>query len=550
MALDGILLHKIIPLLEESLPMRIQKIWQISNTEVLFQIHGAQGKQQLLISTHSEYNRLLFTKRTYPTPAEPGNFVMVLRKYLEGGTIISIEQAQLDRWCTFTVKHHNNLGDLEILKMYVELMGKYANIILVNAEGKIIDALKRIPPFENSKRVIQPNAMFVPTEAQDKKDPFINFDIDESISLTRQFAGFSPFLSREIEYRMSFGESFSSIMKAIDESTDLYIANQNDVPVFHCIPLTSVGPCKNYPIFDAFDILYYHREEKDRIKQISGDIFHVVKKELKHQQTKLPRLLKSYDEAVDCEKWKEYGDLLYSYNVNDTKGTKQITLQRWEDGSDVIIPLDEKLDGKQNAKKCFQKYNKYKKGQIYLHDQIRICEDEIKYFEGLLEQLEIADFTTAQEIRDELIHQGYIKEKQVKRKKVKKQKTQMPNISSVTLNNGTEISFGKNNLQNDALTWHIARKNEYWFHAKDYHGAHVVVHSEKMDEETIRAAALIAAYYSKGRMSSSVPVNYCQVKNLKKIPGAKPGMVQLTAYQTIYIDPEEEQLEKIGIMIQ
>lgn len=547
MALDGILLHKIIPLLEESLPMRIQKIWQVSNTEVLFQVHGNHGKQQLLISTHSEYNRLLMTTRNYPTPNEPGNFVMILRKYLEGGTIISIEQAELDRWCTFTIKHHNTLGDLETLQMYVELMGKYANIILVNPEGKIIDALKRIPPFENSKRVIQPNAMFVPTEPQNKKDPFHCFEIDPSVSLTKQFAGFSPFLSKEIEYRMFLGESFQDIMQEIETSQDLYIANQNDVPVFHCIPLKSIGTCKSYPVFDGFDILYYHSEEKERIKQISGDIFHVVKKELKHQQTKLPRLLKSYDEAVDCEKWKEYGDLLYSYNVNDTKGMKQITLQSWEDGTDVIIPLDEKLDGKQNAKRCFQKYNKYKKGQAYLQQQIEICQNEILYFEGLLEQLEIADFSTAQEIRDELIHQGYIKEKQVKRKKAKKQKTKAPNITTITLPNGIKISFGRNNMQNDALTWHLARKNEYWFHAKDYHGAHVVVHSDQMDEETIRTAANIASYYSRGRMSSSVPVNYCLVKNLKKIPGAKLGMVQLTTYQTIYIDPNEEELEKIGI---
>ena len=547
MALDGILLHKIIPELASSLPMRIQKIYQVSTTEVLFQVHTNNGKKQLLISTHSEYNRLLFTTRNYPTPKEPGNFVMLLRKYLEGGIIEEITQAGLDRWCTMKIRRRNTLGDVEYIPLYVELMGKYANVILVGADGKIIDALKRIPPFENQKRVIQPNVLFTPTPPQDKKDPFIDHTIDPSVSLTKQFAGFSPFLSREIEYRLSMNESFAAIMQKIECSDSLYVANVNDVPVFHCIPLTSIGECRKYPLMEAFDILYFHKEEKERIKSISGDIYHFVKKELKHQSTKLPRLLKSYDEAKDCEKWKVYGDLLYTYNVNDTKGLKYIELENYEDGAMVKVPLDEKLDGKANARKCFTKYNKLKKGQKYLEEQIAICENEISYFEGLLEQLDLADFETALEIKEELVKQNYMTDKQKKPKK--KKKDDGPHLSSITLSNGITITYGKNNLQNDALTWKLARKSEYWFHTKDFHGSHVLVHSDRLDEETIRTAAMIAAYYSKGRYSSSVPVVYCQIKDLKKIPGAKPGMVQLTSYKTIYIDPDEEYLKSIGLAI-
>ena len=505
MALDGILLHKIIPELAGSLPMRIQKIYQVSTTEVLFQVHTNNGKKQLLISTHSEYNRLLFTTRSYPTPKEPGNFVMLLRKYLEGGIIEEITQAGLDRWCTMKIRRRNTLGDVEYIPLYVELMGKYANVILVGADGKIIDALKRIPPFENQKRVIQPNVLFTPATPQDTIDP--------TVSLTKQFAGFSPFLSREIEYRLSMNESFAAIMHEIECSDSLYVANVNDVPVFHCIPLTSIGECRKYPLMEAFDILYFHKEEKERIKSISGDIYHFVKKELKHQSTKLPRLLKSYDEAKDCEKWKVYGDLLYTAN----------------------------------ARKCFTKYNKLKKGQKYLEEQIAICENEISYFEGLLEQLDLADFETALEIKEELVKQNYMTDKQKKPKK--KKKDDGPHLSSITLFNGITVTYGKNNLQNDALTWKLARKSEYWFHTKDFHGSHVLVHSDRLDEETIRTAAMIAAYYSKGRYSSSVPVVYCQIKDLKKIPGAKPGMVQLTSYKTIYIDPDEEYLKSIGLAI-
>ncbi len=548
MALDGILLNGIIPQIQESLPARIQTIYEISNTEVLFQIHGANGKQQLLVSTHSIYNRLLFTKRSYPTPKEPGNFVMVLRKYLEGSSFESVEQAGLDRWCTFKVRRRNNLGDIEYMELIVELMGKYANIILVNDEKKIVDAQKRIPPFENSKRIIFPGGLFTPMPMQDKKDPFAESVVDPNLTLTKQFDGFSPFLSKEVEYRMAHGQSFSSIMQEMKDSKKLYIANQNNEPVFHLISLTHLGACKSYDLFEAFDILYYHREEKDRIKQMTGDIFQYVKREIKHQKTKLPRLLKEYDEALDCDKWKKWGDLLYTWNIVDTKGMNSITVQDYETEEDVRIPLDQKLDGRGNAKRCFTKYNKLKKGQVYLQEQISICETEIQYFEGLLEQLDQADFNTAAEIKQELVKLGYLKEKQVHKKK-KAKKEIGPSVSELILPNGIAISYGKNNLQNDALTWHMAKKNEIWLHAKDYHGSHVVIHTDHPDEETLRIAAMIAAYFSKGRESSSVPVNYCPIKNLKKIPGAKPGMVSLGSYKTIYIDPEEDVLRSNGVSL-
>ncbi|MBR3349209.1 MAG: NFACT family protein, partial [Solobacterium sp.] len=366
MALDGILLSKIIPEIAKALPLRIQKIWDISSTELLFQVHGSPGKKLMLISCHSVYNRFLFTDKNYPTPDEPGNFVMVLRKYIEGGFIEEIEQAALDRWCVMNIRKRNSIGDLEYYRLYVELMGKYANVILVSHEGKILDAFKRIPPFENSRRTIFPGAVFVPTPPQNKKNPFENPLIDTEQSLTKQFAGFSPFLSSEIEYRMAHGERFTDILKEIQESDRLYAFEGEGEPVFHCIELKSRGRCRSWPLFEGFDALYYHREEKERIRTISGDIFRFVKRELKHQQTKLPRLLSEMDEALDCEKYRVYGELLYAYNITDTKGTDTITLKSFEDDSDVVIPLDPKLDGKANARKAFTRYNKLKKGQVYL----------------------------------------------------------------------------------------------------------------------------------------------------------------------------------------
>ena len=546
MALDGILLYKIVPEIQTVLPARIQKIYQTSSTEVLFQLHTHSGKKQLLISCHSQYNRMLLTKRDYPTPFEPSNFIMVLRKHLEGSIIQSIEQIEYDRWCKMNITTHDMIGDETHLTLYIELMGKYANIILVNEDNIIIDALKRIPPFENNRRTIQPGASFKPTPSQAKKDPFKETTIDLDTPLTAQFSGFSPFLSSEIEYRLNHGQSFTDIMNEIKQSTSLFIANQNNEAVFHCIDLTSIGKTKQYPLFEGLEILYYHKEEKERIKDISGDIFRIVKRELKHQKQKLPRLLSEYDNAMDCDKWRKYGDLLYAYQIKDTKGQDSITLEDYETNEPVKIPLDPKIDGNRNAQKCYTKYAKLKKGQQYLQEQIAICTNEIQYFEGLLEQLELADFHTATEIRQELIKGGYLKEKT--HRKVKKKEVE-PTIHSIKYSDTVTIYYGKNNLQNEYLTFKKAHKNYYWFHAKDYHGAHVVIATDQLDEPLIRFAANLAAYYSKGRNSSSVPVNYTQVKELKKIPGAKPGMVQLNHYQTIYIDPSSDELEAHGILI-
>lgn len=547
MALDGILLHKIVPEINMSLPARIQKIYAISNTEILFQIHGTHGKQQLLISCHTVYNRMLLTERSYPTPEEPGNFIMLLRKYLEGSTLESIEQQGLDRWALMKIRHRNAIGDIETLQASIELMGKYANFILIGADHKIIDALKRIPPFENNNRIIQPGVVFTPVPPQDKKNPFdASSLIDTERSLTKQFDGFSPFLSKEIEYRMRNGQTFTSIMEEIENSESLFIANVKNEAVFHCIELTHCGTCVSYPLFEGFDMLYYHKEEKDRIRQISGDMEHFIKRQLKHQKTKLPRLYEAMDEAKNCDRYRLYGDLLYTYAIQDTKGKKSISLEDYNTGEMVEVPLDEKYDGPSNARKAYQKYQKLKKGQSHLEEQIAICENEISYFEGLQEQLDLADFKTAEEIRMELVKQGYLTNKQ---KKARKKKEAPISFTTWKAPSGILISFGKNNLQNEQLTWHSARKNETWLHAKDYHGSHVVIHDSNPDEETLRLAAMIAAYYSKGRNSSSVPVNYCPVKNLKRIPGSKPGMVSLGSYKTIYIDPDSDYLESCGIEV-
>lgn len=541
MALDGLLLYKIKEEIKAILPAKINKIYQISNTELFFQLRAEGKKQNLLISCHSIFNRINITTRDYPTPEEPSNFVMFLRKHLDGATIFDVTQNEYDRYLLFSLATRNELGDKVILFMSVELMGKYANVILYNEEGKILDVLKRIPPFENNRRILQPGATFrLPDRQEGKVDPFLSPVLNRDEDFTKQLQGFSPLLSQEVKYRLKQGQSFESIMSEIKASHSLFITPMQKEAQFHVIPLLHLEKnYQHYPIMEGMDVLYYHKEEKDRIKQMTGDLFKLVRRELKHQRQKLPRLQAAYDEALDCDKWREYGDYLQPYSYQVKKGETTITFERFDQSGTITIPLDPKLDGLGNAKKYFQKYNKGKKGQVHILNQIALCEKEIEYFDGIEQQLELASFDDAKEIREELAKLGYCKS-QVSRIRKKKKKETIPNCTIIPLLNGLTITFGKNNLQNEFCTFKLAKKDDTWLHAKDYHGSHVIINTDSPDEETLRLAANIAAYFSKGRYSSSVPVNYCLIKQLKRIPGSKPGFVSLSSYKTIYIDPDEE----------
>lgn len=543
MAIDGIILNKFESALKDKLPARINKIHQISTHEILFSLRMEGVNTQLIISCHSVFNRIHFTNKSYPTGNTPTQFLLNLRRHLEGGTLYNVRQGGLDRYLVFEIAHRNEIKDKETLFLYVELMGKYANIILVNEDNKIIDALKRIPPFENSKRTIQKGSLFTLPEAQDKLDPFITEHIDATQSLTSQFHGFSPLLSREIEYRLESGISFRNIMETIQLSNRLYIS-KNDPNLFHIIPLTHLEHhFEDFDYNEGLDYIYFVLEEKERIKQATGDLFKFTLRSLKQLNNKLPKLLSSLDDAKDCERWKHFGELLYTHQIVDTKGQTSITIEDY-DGTVTTIPLDAKLDGKGNAKKHFTKYQKGRKGQHHLIEQIEKCEQEIEYFKAIEEQLELASYDDAKDIKQDLINQGYLKIQHKPNQKIKKKEISLQMISYKT----HTILFGKNNIQNDYLTFKVTNKHDTWFHAKDYHGAHVSVNTDNPDEQTLRLCAQIAAFYSKGRYSSSVPVNYCLAKSLKKIPGSQIGLVSLSQYKTIYIDPDANLIESLLIM--
>lgn len=543
MALDGLLLRQLNNEIHTYLPAKILKIQVVSDTELLFTLRTQQGNQKLMISLHSVYNRINITKESYTTLETPGNFVMLLRKQIDGGIIRSMTQIGLDRILHMEIEARNEMGDIHTKHFYIELMGKYANVILVDEEMRIIDALKRIPPFENNSRTIHPGAMYtLPAPHTGKQDPYHYDQIDFEESFTKQFHGFSPLLSKEVQFRIHHGECFDDIMKQIKDSTSLFIHDIDDTMFFHCIPLTHLSEhYREYPLMKGMDVLFYHKEEKVRIKQQSGDLFKACKKELRKNEAKLPKLRQSLKEAMDCEQYREYGDLLFAY-MNTIQKEKIITLPSFETGEDVSIPIDMRFDLKTNANKYYQKYHKCKRAQSILQEQIELCEKEIRYFEAMQVQLEQAGIQDAMEIREELARQGYIKAYKSKIRKKKKQ--ELPHYDTFQFGDVT-LYLGKNNLQNEYVTWKLGRKNDMWFHAKDLHGAHVVLTTDTPNEELIRNAAMLAAWYSNGRFSSSVPINYCLVKQLKKIPGNKGSFVSLSTYKTIYIDPDTAFIQQL-----
>ena len=534
MALDGIILAKVKQDLDSYLPIRINRIANTSKTELVFNVHANNKRTNLVMSLHSNYNHICLSDRNYNTFNEPSTFVMVLRKYILNGIIYKIEQFDYDRYLLLHIHARDELYDEKHYILSLELMGKYANLILIDDDNKIIDALKKIPPYENTKRTILPGSIFTLPDKQNKLDPFNNPNIDYDESLVKQLQGFSKLLENEFRYRLDNNQTYDEIIQEIKDSKNLYISKINDTYEFHIIPLLHKG--KDYEVWDiqkGFDEIYYQDDEKERIKNISDDLFKIVKRQIKHYKTKVDKLELSLNDALNLQNDKENGDLLYMYEDLDKKGLNEITINDYY-GNAKTIKLEPKLSIKANANKYYNQYQKKRKGKIYIEEQLDIASSELEYFNSLAEQLSLANYSDALDIKDELIKYGYLKKASSKNKQKKK-----VNLYQIKVDNQT-ITFGKNNMQNNFLTFDYAKANYTWFHAKDYHGCHLVVDSDSPNEKIIRICANIAAYYSQGRYSSSVPVNYCLVKDIKKIKGKKPGFVSIKNYKTIYIDPYED----------
>lgn len=542
MALDGILLNKIVYDIKKNLPMRINKIYGINKTELLFHVKTNKESKVLLLSTEASSNRIHFTSRDYTHESYPNNFVMLLRKHLLNGLITDIVQKDNDRFLKIVISNSNSIGDQVKFNIYLELLGRFSNMIFCDEEDVIFDAIKRISPIENPKAAIIPGATYQIQSPQDKLDPFEsnNFDINESF--VEQFSGFSPTLDKEFKFRINNGQTFNEIMQQIKKSNNLFITKSDSIYDFHVIPFSHLSSnFKEYPLHSGFDELYYDLALKKRIANETKNLAKFINRELKKQKKKIVRLENQFEKNSNAEINLKYGDLIITYQNIIKKGMKFTNLIDYETNQPITIELDEKLDAIANSQKYYKKYRKQTNSISHLTEQIEAAKKEIQYFNLLSEQLDFADINSAKEIKQELVDNKYIFEKSKKHQPKKKPK---PQYLTINYNDSTIIRVGKSNIQNDYVTFKASSKQDYWFHVQDYHGAHVTVSTDELTDEIINACASFAAYYSKARNSKDIPVNYTQIKNVKKIPKAALGMVSIVNYQTVFIEVDHDLIDE------
>ena len=531
MALDGIVLNQTIKEINKSVPMKINRIRQASDYEFMFQTFS-QGRLDLLISLHPNFSRIHFTKHRSKTNLGPTHLITLFKKHIEGGIITAIDQLGFDRVVKITIEHRDPMGVIRPYYLYLEFLGRYANIILLDEDEIILDSFKRISDFESQDRIILPSVKYQAPEAQDKKSFNLLEEADPANGLMKTFEGISPVLEKEIYYRLE-EQSLLEIKKEILNSETLYVYPKE----FHVIELKHLKQhSRHYPIMEGFDMYFQNRQEQDRIQSQTQNMKKVLRRELKKNKRKMIKLESDYNLARNLEPLREHGDLLMTYAAKNPAGEKEITLEDFE-GNHVTIPLDQAKNGMQNAQEYYKKYRKRKASRHHLESQMEIALEEIHYFETLLQHIDQADLEDAFEIEEELIDFGLIREKKKHstRKKAKKR-----NYRSVEFDEDCLIYIGKNNIQNEELSFKVANKEDYWFHAANAQGAHVIVKTNDLNESRIRMAAQFAAYFSKNRMGSSVEVHYTKAKNIKKIPKAPKGMVQISNHKSIFIDPDED----------
>jgi len=555
MAFDGLFTLSMTNELQQLVSGRISKIHQPNALEVVMHIRANGSNHKLLFSVHPSYARVQLTKETIDNPTEPPMFCMFLRKHLEGGFIASIKQIQADRIIIFEVLSKNEIGDDIRRELHMEIMGRHSNLLLVDPErGILLESLKHLPPSVNSYRTILPGQPYIAPPAQDKLDPVNAGDEElrsvldsaqEAMDIVRSIAGFSPLHAEELLFRMKAGDRLTVYRHYIHDfqnggSQPEYVEDEIGKIHFSANALTHVkGEKTHYPqLGPLLDRVFFSRAERDRVKQQAGDLERWLQNEIDKLKLKMKRLQKDREHAEQLDTFQLFGELLMANLHALKKGQKEAEIMNYysESGEMVTIPLDVRKSPVENAQKYYSRYNKAKTALKMTEEQLAKTIEDIKYFEMLQQQVNQASPSDIEEIREELAELGFMKARSIKKKKKESKPVPELYVSS----SGIPISVGKNNKQNDYVTFKQASRTDTWLHTKDIPGSHVVIHHPEPDEATLLEAANIAAYFSKARGSSSVPVDYTLIRHVKKPSGAKPGFVIYFEQQTVYVTPDEE----------
>ncbi|OIJ17774.1 hypothetical protein BKP45_19620 [Anaerobacillus alkalidiazotrophicus] len=562
MSFDGTIVHAVVKELNNTLLTgKITKIYQPYKTELVFTIRAKGSTKQLLISANPSFARLHLTNEKLDNPSEPPMFCMLLRKHLEGGIIEEIKQLDLERIITIKIRARNELGDITYKKLMVEIMGRHSNIVLLDEiDDKILDSIKHLSPGINSYRTILPGHTYKLPPEQEKLNPL---EIDENTfikkidfnagkidtQIVKQFSGLSPQIATEIIYSAGLVNR-ETLTKTFFEVIDLLKNNKFEPQItvsekkgyFSIIPLTHIkGTNQTFTsVSEMLTRFYFGKAERDRVHQQANDLERFLKNEYQKNKTKIKKLRLTLKNAEDAAKYRKFGELLTAYLHEIKKGEKHIEVIDFydEEGKSIMITLDPRKNPSENAQSYFKKYNKAKNSLDIVQEQINKANDELIYLEEILSQVETAAPKDIAEIREELVEGGYLRNRN--KKQTKKQKETKPNLEEYKSSSGLDILVGKNNKQNEYLTNKLARRDETWLHTKDIPGSHVVIKSNQVDEKTLIEAATIAAYFSKARQSSSVPVDFTLIKHVKKPSGSRPGYVIYDNQTTLYVTPDEE----------
>lgn len=558
MAFDGLFTFAMANELKKLESGRIAKIHQPNSLEIVLQIRANGKNYRLLSSIHPSYARVHLTQHSIDNPSEPPMFCMLLRKHIEGGFIHSIQTDPFERMITLNIESKNEIGDQVFRNLTIEIMGRHSNIILIDAANdKILDSLKHLPPSMNSYRTVLPGQPYIAPPEQHKKNPLTVSDEElreffaenkDSKEIVGYFKGFSSIHANELLFRMQHGDKVEVFRSFLNEVTQAqaptYIEAERKV-YFSPTKLTHLkGMETNYEnLSSLLDRVFYARAERDRVKQQAGDLERWLSNELNKLKQKLKKLHKDLDNASKLDQFQLYGELLMAHLYLFEKGMKEVTVPNYysETEEQITIPLSERKTPVENAQSYYTKYNKAKNALIMVKEQIEKTENEIGYFEMLMAQVNQAAPADIEEIREELAEEGYLRMRASKKKK----KPTKPSPEQFLSSSGIEISVGKNNKQNDYLTFKLAKKSDTWLHTKDIPGSHVVIHASEPDEATILEAATLSAYYSKARESSSVPVDYTEIRHVKKPSGSKPGFVIYFEQKTVFVTPDEETVMKL-----
>lgn len=586
MALDGITTSAIVSELKPALVGgRIDKIHQPVADEIRMTIRGlGNGAKKIIISANSAHPRIHLTESTRENPMTAPLFCMVMRKHIAGGKIVDICQPNFERIIILRVESANEMGDITTKNLILEIMGKHSNLILTDENGKILDSIKRVTHEKSSVREVLPGKEYVFPPSQDKKNPLEAERGDFLFSLHLQegrklqefiyqtYTGISPIMAGEICSRAGLDSSNSCQETTIEEGEKLYDAfdktmaeiksatyqpaiyyqkENNRIVDFAVLEMTQFSGLQKRP-FDSVSALlesfYQERDNAAHIRQKAHDMRRLVMSNIERCVKKKEIQLKTRRETKGMDQWKKKGELLTANIYAVPQGmTTFKTIDYYEsDMPEIEIAIDPAKTPAENAQKYFSKYNKAKRTLAALEIQEKQNEEELVYLESVLNALENAkDDADLSEIRTELAESGFIR-RQVQKKGAQKPKKSKPlhYVSS----DGYDIFVGKSNLQNDELTLRMAEPTDIWMHTKDIPGSHVIIRTngqKELPETTMEEAANLAAFYSKAKNSSMVPVDYTQRKNIKKPNGAKPGMVIYLTNRTIYITPDENRVNQM-----